>query len=353
VLFGNSAGGIPDEELLLSEAPQEQGYRTCCIGKWHLGHLPQYLPTRNGFDRYFGLPYSNDMKPLYLIRQEEAIEQNPDQTQLTHRYTEEAVKFIREGQQAENKNKPFFIYLPHTMPHVPLFASKSDTGRSQRGLYGDVVEALDDSTGKILATLRELGIQEKTLVIFSSDNGPWLIKNANGGSAGLLREGKGSTWEGGMRVPGIFWWPGKIPGGVVTQELGSTLDVFATCLKLAGAPLPADRTLDGYDISPVLMGHGKSPREEMFYYRGDELFAVRKGSFKAHFKTQAGYGQPMPEQHDPPLLYNLSHDPSERFDLSEQQAEALAAIASLVEEHRRTLQDVPNQLERLIAQPVK
>jgi arylsulfatase A-like enzyme len=288
------------------------------------------------------------MKPLYLIRQAEALEQNPDQTQLTHRYTEEAVQFIRDSQ-AEKKDEPFFIYLPHTMPHVPLFASEKDAGRSRRGLYGDVVEAIDDSTGRILATLRELGIAEQTLVVFSSDNGPWLIKGANGGSAGLLREGKGSTFEGGMRVPGIFCWPGRIPAGVVTQELGCTMDVYVTCLKLAGAPLPTDRTLDGYDLSPVIFQQSNSPREEMFYYRGDELFAVRKGAFKAHFKTQAGYGQPMPETHDPPLVYNLLHDPSERFDVSKQHPEVIAAILSAVEAHRATLKETPSQLERVIA----
>ncbi len=348
VLFGNSAGGIPEEELLLSEALHAQGYRTCCIGKWHLGHLPQYLPTRQGFDRYFGLPYSNDMKPLYLLRQEERLEMDPDQTQLTSRYTEEAVQFIRESRQPANQNRPFFLYLPHTMPHTPLFASEKDKGRSLRGLYGDVVEALDDSTGRILDTLRELKLAENTLVVFSSDNGPWLIKGANGGSAGLLREGKGSTWEGGMRVPGIFWWPGRVAADVVTPELGSTLDVYVTCLKLAGAPLPTERTLDGYDLSPVLMDRGKSPREVMYYYRGDDLFAVRKGAFKAHFKTQKGYGQPLPESHDPPLLFNLLHDPGEQHEVGKQHAEVIAALRSQVEEHRATLQPAASQLERLI-----
>ncbi len=351
VLFGNSAGGIPENELLLSEALKAQGYQTCCIGKWHLGHLPQYLPTRHGFDRYFGLPYSNDMKPLPLLRQEETIEMSPNQARLTERYTDDAVAFIKATQRADQMQKPFFLYLPHTMPHTPLFADARDQGRSTRGLYGDVVEALDDSTGRIVATLRELGIADKTLIVFSSDNGPWLIQKTNGGSAGLLREGKGSTWEGGMRVPGIFCWPGQIPAGVVTQELASTMDVYVTCLKLAGAPLPGDRTYDGYDISPVLMGQGKSPRDVMLYYRGEDLFAVRKGAFKAHFKTQAGYRQPMPETHEPPLLYNLLIDPSEQYDVAPQHPDVIAAIHSEVEAHRATLKDVPNQLERLIAAP--
>jgi arylsulfatase A-like enzyme len=344
VLFGNSKGGIPAEEVTLAEALRGQGYHTCCVGKWHLGHLPQYLPTRNGFDRYFGLPYSNDMKPLPLIRNEETLEMSPDQTKLTRQYTDEAIRFIKDCQQGDAKQKPFFLYLPHTFPHVPLFASPEDAGRSQRGLYGDVVEALDRSTGEILDTLRDLNLAENTLVVFSSDNGPWLIKKENGGSAGLLREGKGSTWEGGMRVPGIFWWPGKIKPQV-SHELASTLDLFATCCALSGAELPRDRTLDSYDLRPVLLEGSKSPRNTMFYYRGGELFAVRKGPWKMHLKTQAGYGQPQPDSHDPPLVYHLGHDPSEQIDLSAKHADVIAELRSEIETHRGTLVAVKNQLE--------
>jgi arylsulfatase A-like enzyme len=345
VLFSQSTGGIPADEVTLAEALGGQGYQTCCIGKWHLGHLPQYLPTRNGFDRYFGLPYSNDMKPLPLLRNEEKLEISPDQRTLTRRYTEEAVQFIRDSQQADAKGRPFFLYLPHSMPHVPLFASDEDAGRSARGLYGDVVEAIDRSTGVLLNTLRELKLDRNTLVMFSSDNGPWLIKKQNGGSSGPLREGKGSTWEGGMRVPGIFWWPGKIKPGQVSQELASTLDVFATCCVLSGASLPADRDMDSFDLSPVLFSGGESPRNSMLYYRGSELFAVRKGPWKLHLKTQAGYGQPRADVHDAPLLFHLEHDPSERFDVATDHSDVVADLQSEIKAHLATVKPVKSQLE--------
>ena len=345
VLFPASKGGIPAEEVTLAEALRDKGYQTCCIGKWHLGHLPPFLPTRHGFDRYFGLPYSNDMKPLPLMRNEETLEMSPDQRTLTRRYTDEAVEFIRASQQGDAKSRPFFLYLPHTMPHVPLFAADDEAGHSTRGLYGDVVEAIDRSTGVLLDTLRELKLDDNTLVIFSSDNGPWLIKKENGGSAGLLREGKGSTWEGGMRVPGIFRWPGKIKPGQVSQSLASTLDVFATCSALAGATVPTDRAMDSYDLSPVLFSAAESPRKSMFYYRGAELFAIRKGPWKMHLKTQAGYGQPNAESHDPPLLYHLEHDPSERFDLAANHSDVIAEMRSEIESHRTTVTPVKDQLE--------
>jgi arylsulfatase A-like enzyme len=344
VLFPNSTGGIPAEEVTLAEALRDKGYLTCCIGKWHLGHLPPYLPTRHGFNRYFGLPYSNDMKPLPLMRNEETLEMSPDQAALTQRYTEEAVDFIRAAQQQKGR-RPFFLYLPHTMPHVPLFADQAEAGASTRGLYGDVVEAIDRSTGKLFDALRELQIEHNTLVIFSSDNGPWLIKKENGGSAGLLREGKGSTWEGGMRVPAIFWWPGKIKAMQVNQGLASTLDVFATCCALAGAAMPTDRMMDSFDLSANLLDGVDSPRRSMLYYRGGELFAVRKGPWKMHLKTQAGYGQPQAVTHDPPLLYNLEHDPSERFDLAADHANVIAELRSEIETHLTTVTPVKNQLE--------
>ena len=233
------------------------------MGKWHLGDLPQYIPTRQGFDSYLGIPYSNDMDRVAdsppgreafwdpkleywnvpLMRNEEIIERPTDQNTITRRYTEEAVRFIR-----ANKEGPFFVYLAHSMPHVPLFASGDFKGRSLRGLFGDVIEEIDWSVGLLLDTLRELGLDNRTLVAFTSDNGPWLIFNEHGGSAGLLRDGKGSTWEGGMREPTLFWWPGTIPPGVVT-DIGSTLDLLPTCAKLAGAELPADLTLDGFDVA--------------------------------------------------------------------------------------------------------
>jgi arylsulfatase A-like enzyme len=340
VLFSNSTGGLPDTEVTIAEALKSKNYATACIGKWHLGHLPQFLPTRQGFDAYYGIPYSNDMKPTYLLRGAQVIEDPVDQSTLTARYTAEAVSFIRQHRQG-----PFFLYLPHTFPHVPLFASESFRGKSRRGLYGDVVEELDWSVGQVLDTLRELGIDKQTLVFFTSDNGPWLIRNENGGSAGLLRGGKGSTWEGGMREPTIAWWPGTIPAGRTSAELGCTTDLLATICALAEVPLPADRTLDSFDLRPVLLGTGPSPRQSLLYYRGRQLMAARLGPWKAHFMTQDGYGQPQPEKHDPPLLFHLEHDPSEKRDLAKDHADVIAEIQKLVSEHQAGLDAPPSQLE--------
>ncbi len=360
VLFPNSKGGLPQDEITIAEVFKSGGYATACIGKWHLGHLPQFLPTKHGFDTYFGIPYSNDMdrvagaprgrnafwnpKVNYwnvpLMRDEKVVERPADQTTITKRYTNEAVKFIR-----EKKNGRFFLYLAHSMPHVPLFASKDFLGTSRRGLYGDVIEEIDWSVGQVLDTLRDEGLAEKTLVFFCSDNGPWLIFNDHGGSAGLLRDGKGSTWDGGMREPTIAWWPGKIRAGSVSHQVASTMDIFATAQRLVGVEPPNDRTVDSFDLSPVLFSNGPSKRRLLFYYRGYNLMAVRKGPWKAHFMTQAAYGQQKPEQHDPPILYHLEHDPSETKNLADKHAEVIADIQKEVESHKRKLKPAPSQLE--------
>ena len=340
VLFTDSTGGLPEEEITIAESVKTKDYATACVGKWHLGHLPQFLPTRQGFDSYFGIPYSNDMKPSVLLRGATVIEEPADQSTLTARYTAEAVSFIR-----KNRDRPFFLYLPHTFPHVPLFASEKFKDKSRRGLFGDVVEELDWSVGQVLETLAELELDDQTLVFFTSDNGPWLIKNQNGGSAGLLRGGKGSTWEGGMREPTIARWPGKIPAGTTSSELGCTTDLLATVHGLLDIPLPTDRTLDSYDLRPLLFGTGESPRKSLLYYRGRKLMAARMGPWKAHFMTQAGYHQPKPEVHDPPLLFHLDSDPSERFDLSKKHPEVISQIQQLVAEHEAGLDAPPSQLE--------
>jgi arylsulfatase A-like enzyme len=264
-----------------------------------------------------------------LLRNEVVIERPAEQHTLTKRYTEEAIQFMR-----RSRSKPFFLYLPYTMPHVPLFASKEYAGGSPRGLYGDVVEEIDGSVGRILETLRKEGLAKNTLVVFTSDNGPWLIQDVVGGSAGLLREGKGSTWEGGMRVPCIAWWPGRIRAGSVNRSLACTMDLFNTALTLAGADIPTDRPIDGKNMLPLLLGTGPGEREVFFYYRDTNLYAARKGPYKAHFLTRPGYGQPAPEKHDPPLLFHLGHDPSERFNIAGQHPEVLAEIAREVERHR-------------------
>ncbi len=358
VLRANAAGGLPQDEVTLAELLKEQGYATGMVGKWHLGHRPEHLPPRHGFDSYFGLPYSNDMQPapdapkgrekFYaennaywrapLIRGTEIIEPHPDQRQLTQRYAGEAVRFIR-----ERKGGPFFLYFAHTFPHVPLFASEAFRGKSPAGIYGDVVEELDWSVGQVLDALRAEGLERRTLVVFSSDNGPWLIFDNHGGSAGPLREGKGSTWEGGMRVPGIAWWPGRVPAGVVQREVATTMDLFPTCAALAGAPLPA-RPLDGVDIRPLLFGTGPVEREAFLYYRGTVLYAARLGPWKAHFVTRSGYGPDQPEPHEPPLLFHLGEDPGERFNRAAAQPEVLARIRASVERQRAGLQPAPSQL---------
>lgn len=355
VLFPQSKSGLPESEWTLAEALHEAGYQTACVGKWHLGHLPDFLPTAQGFDRYFGIPYSNDMSPkisdrgrllgwppLPLMRDAEVIEEEPEQGELTERYTAEAISFIEScSQQPE---RPFFLYLPHTMPHVPLFASEAFAGRSARGLYGDVVETIDWSTGEILRTLREKDLAESTLVIFTSDNGPWLIKHLEGGSAGLLRGGKGSTWEGGMRVPTICWWPGRIAPGQTATAVGSTLDVLPTLTSLAGIELPSDRTFDGVDLTTVLDGERASPREEMVYYRGTQLMALRRGPWKAHLRTHDGYGGRPIETHDPPLLFHLERDPSETVNLAEKHPDVVAELLEALRAHAEALEAAPSQL---------
>jgi len=360
VLFPNSGGGLPSSEVTLAEALKETGYKTACVGKWHLGHLPQFLPTSHGFDSYYGIPYSNDMdrvaerklgrkifldpKVNYwnvpLMRDTKVIERPADQTTITKRYTEEALKFIQ-----KNQKQPFYLYLAHSMPHVPLFRSKEFADKSLRGLYGDVIEEIDWSVGQILQELKSLGLDQNTIVWFSSDNGPWLIFDQQGGSAGLLREGKGSTWEGGMREPTLAWWPGHIPSGSVSQELGSTMDIFTTSIKLAGGKVPSDRVVDGVDLTPVLMDSGKGPRDEMVYYRGTKLMALRKGPWKAHFITKPAYGKEPFQEHDPPVLYHLEHDPSEKYNIAKDHPEVIKELVKAAQKHRKTVKPVPSQLE--------
>lgn len=360
VLFPDSAGGLPQSEITIAKALKPQGYATAAIGKWHLGHLPQYLPTSHGFDSYFGIPYSNDMdrvagegrkafldpKVEYwnvpLMRDEEIVERPAEQNTLIKRYSAEAVRFIK-----EKKNEPFFLYLAHNLPHVPLFASDDFDGTSRRGLYGDVIEEIDHGVGRILDTLRENGLAENTFVVFTSDNGPWLPFNEHGGSAGLLREGKGCTYEGGMREPTICWWPGKIKPGIV-RDMGATMDLYTTILKLGGAKVPTDRIVDGLDLRPALFGTGPSPRQTMFYYRGSELYAVRKGPYKAHFITKSGYRRDKPVKHDPPVLYHLEHDPSEKYDVAKDHPDVIADIFKEVKKHRAALKRGEDQLAKRI-----
>ncbi len=351
VLFPNSKGGLPDGEITLAESLKAAGYATAHVGKWHLGIHAGSRPLDQGFDDSFGLPYSNDMDGrsglpkgatgsaappedgwnVPLLHNGNVIEQPADQTTLTKRYTEHAMQFIR-----DKKAGPFFLYFAHTFPHVPLFASKDFKGKSRAGIFGDAVEELDWSVGQVLNTLRSAGIAENTLVVFSSDNGPWLIMNNQGGSAGLLRDGKGSTWEGGMRVPAIAWMPGKIKPAVTTQ-MASVLDLYPTALQLAGAKPPANLTLDGADLAPVLFEAKPLPERPFFYYRGNDIFACRVGEWKAHFKTQIGYGQPKPELHTTPQLYHLGLDPSEKRNVAADHPEIVAKFQAAFNEQQATV----------------
>lgn len=359
VLFPDSKGGLPSTEITMAKMLKSAGYNTAAIGKWHLGHLPEYVPNAHGFDYYYGIPYSNDMDKVEkgnyfellrnpkidyfnvpLMRNTEELERPANQHTITKRYTEEAVNFIR-----SNTDTPFFLYLAHSMPHVPLFVSESFDGKSIRGRYGDVIEEIDWSVGQVLEALKENGLDENTLVIFASDNGPWLTFEEDGGSAGLLKGGKGGTFEGGMRIPGIFWWPGKISPGVV-MDMGSTLDLFPTFTSIVGKDLPRDRIYDGYDLSSVLFENGNSPRNEVFYYRDTEIYAIRTGKYKVHFITQNEYGNQDKTLHNPPLVFDLNHDPSEKYNIANEHKNVIAQASALLEQHKVTVTPVINQLER-------
>ena len=366
VLFPGSKVGISDKEATIAQVLKGRGYATACIGKWHLGHLPPFLPTRYGFDTYLGIPYSNDMsvdpamavaddavwregmtaermrteKPkghvVPLFRGEKIIEYPVDQSTLTTRYTEEAIQFI-----TANKDKPFFLYLPHSMPHIPLFVSDRQKGKSKRGLYGDVIEEIDWSTGQILDALKKLGIDEHTCVIFTSDNGPWLVMKQNGGSALPLRAGKGTTWEGGMREPCAMRWPGRIPAGKTCSEVAATIDLLPTLAKLAGAEAPADRIIDGKDIWPLMSGveGAKSPHEAYFFYRGYALEAVRSGKWKLHFARKAGGGKGKAPQEVPAALYNLEADIAESNNVAAANPDVVKRLEALGDRMRDDLGD--------------
>ncbi len=350
--------GINDEELTLAELLRDAGYATAIFGKWHLGHHPQFLPTRHGFDEYFGLPYSNDMwprhperpngyPPLPLIRNTETIETNPDQSQLTTWYTERAVDFIE-----RKHDQPFFVYVPHSMPHVPLFVSDKYNAHSQQGLYGDVTEEIDWSVGQILDALRRTNVDENTLVIYTSDNGPWLSYGDHAGSTGPLREGKGTTFEGGVREPMICRWTGRIPGGGVCHEPAMTIDILPTIARLIGAELPADRIIDGHDIWPLMAAEpdARSPHESLFFYWGKHLQAVRSGPWKLHLphKYRSLNGRPggkggTPVRYDQNeielALFNLVDDIGETRDVAKDHPKVVQRMLQFVEQARSDLGD--------------
>jgi arylsulfatase A len=374
VLFPDSNGGLPQSEITIARALKANGYRSAIVGKWHLGHKPPHLPGDHGFESYYGIPYSNDMDKVEpenhfilaeneryqaynvpIMRDYEIVERPADQRTITKRYTEEAVAQIR-----NLKDGPFFIYLAHSLPHIPLFRSDEFKDVSVAGFYGDVIEEIDWSVGEILKTLEEEGLTKNTLVIFTSDNGHWHTFRTHGGTAGLLRGAKGGTFEGGMRVPTILSWPGTLMPGVV-MDIGTTMDLFPTFCKLSGTELPGDRVYDGYDISPLILGTGNSERDVVFFYRGTQVFAIRKGDYKAHFITQLEYGHNktahpitdppfdatnVPIIQDPPLLYNVSIDPSEKFNIADEHPDIITEIRNILEDHLAGIEEVENQLEK-------
>lgn len=363
VLFPESWSGLQQSEITIAELVKQKKYATMHVGKWHLGHLPDYLPTKQGFDSYYGIPYSNDMDAtqpkekrkwaLYnpdridywdvpLMRNEKIIERPANQYTITKRYTGEAVKFIK-----KNKDRPFFLYFAHTMTHVPLFRSEKFVDISLAGIYGDVMEEVDWSVGQVLETVRNNNLSERTLVIFTSDNGPWLTFDTHGGSAGPLKEGKGSTWEGGMREPTIMWWPGTIPAGTTQAGMGSTLDLMATVASITNTKIPKDRKMDSYDLSLAMSMKADSPRNEMFFWRGTKLFAARSGNYKAHFYTMTGYRDRGETRLNTPLLYHLGHDPSEKFDVSRENPEIVTKIQEMASQHISDIDEVENQLEKI------
>ena len=326
-------GGLPDSELTLAEGLKQAGYATHMVGKWHLGYKDKrFLPVNQGFDTWFGLPYSNDYmkpwvdtdEPLGLYRGDEMVEHPFDQDPLTTRYTEEAVSLIEKSDE-----KPFFLYLSYAMPHLPLAVSKERRGKSAAGLYGDVIEELDWSVGTVLEALQKKGISDNTIVIFLSDNGPWMdkpprmlqngIEKWHSGSAGLLRGWKHVTYEGGPRVPAIVRWPGKVKAEQVSAELIGMPDIYRTILQIGGADLP-DLKLDGYDLTPFLTGETTaSPRKEYYYFRDNQLEALRSGEWK--LRTASGASE----------LFNLITDPSERLNRAEDMPEKVAELHSMME----------------------
>ncbi len=348
---GASDIGLPESEITIAQALKPLGYASICIGKWHLGHTRQYLPRRRGFDEYYGILYSNDMRPVQIVHNESVVEYPVVQAQLTRKYTEKALRFID-----ENKDRPFFLYLPHAMPHKPLAASEDFyTPETPNDLYGDAIRELDWSVGRILARLKERNLDENTLAIFTSDNGPWF-----GGSTGGLRGMKGNPWDGGIRVPMIARWPGSIPAGRVSKEVSGTIDIFPTVLNAAGAPLPPDRVIDGKDILPVMISGARSPHEAIVSMAGARLSIVRSGRWKLHVRSPgperrhmadpggwvdprgpdgvtiiAPYEQARPNQYpgvltgDPPkemMLFDLETDPAEQHDVAAQNPEVVKRL---------------------------
>lgn len=339
VLFPGARKGLNPKEITIAEILKTRGYNTACIGKWHLGDHPDFLPTKQGFDVYYGIPYSNDMNrkqvPLPLMRHETVIEAPVNQDTVTRRYTEEAIQFIKHSQ-----DTPFFVYLPHAMVHLPLHASANFKGKSANGLYGDATEEIDWSTGEIFKTLKDLGLDDNTLVIFTSDNGS---TGQNGGSNVPLRGRKGRTDEGGMRIPCLMRFPGKIPANSLCSEVTGTIDLLPTLAALSGAHVPKDRIIDGKNIWNLMTGatDAVSPHEAFYYYQMDQLQCVRSGKWKLHLPMESkkrNWGDP--EGKTPMRLYDLTNDIHEDHDLSEEHPDVVERLLKLAQDMRQDIGDL-------------
>ncbi len=350
--------GLNPDEQTIPELLRTKGYKTAAYGKWHLGHLPEFLPRKHGFDEFFGIPYSNDMwpnhptgknyyPPLPLIENETSTQSNPDQSQFTTLFTEKSLSFIE-----KNKSNPFFIYLAHPMPHVPLFVSEKFKGKSKQGLYGDVMMELDWSIGQIRNKLKELKMEENTLLIVTSDNGPWINYGNHAGSTGGLREGKGTSFEGGQKVPCLMTWKGVIPAGTICNNLASSIDILPTLAAITGAEL-SGRKIDGVNIYELMKGDfSQNPRDHfLYYYRKNSLEAIRKGDWKLvlphHSRTYEGFkpgldgvpGQVNENHFIEGGLYDLRRDPGERYNVRGDYPEIEAELLKIVKEAREDLGD--------------
>ena len=352
VLFPDNAGGLDPKEITIASALKKNGYKTACIGKWHLGHLKKYMPLNHGFDSFYGIPYSNDMRPeskwdyardnfppLPFLDGHDTIGVSLDQGNFIEMFTQKSVDFLH-----QNKNNPFFLYLAHTAPHTPLVLTDENKDLSMRGAYGDVVEEVDRSVGKILKTLKDLKIAENTFVIFTSDNGPWGWANINGGSSGLLKGNKGSVYEGGYRVPAIAWMPGRIPE-VTTTALASTLDFFPTLVSLAGGEYEK-KSLDGVDIRKTFF-ENSNVRTDIHYYRQDTLIALRHKEWKMYIKDPNPWDDGF-TQKDMPLLYNIEHDPSEKYNIAKENSEIVKVLNDLATEHIQSVLKTPSQYDEIL-----
>ena len=343
ILFPASLSGLNPDEVTLAEILKKRGYATACVGKWHLGHLAPFAPRQHGFDAFYGMMFPNDMKPFVLHRDETVIEPHPDQKTLTEQFTEEAVKFVR-----AKRDQPFFLYLAYSAPHIPLHVSDGFRGKSARGLYGDVVECMDWGVGEVLKALDETGLADRTLVIFTSDNGP----DTRGpydkrGQAFPLRAAKATMREGGVRVPCLMRWPGRIPAGLVCREIASAMDVLPTVAGIAGAQPPQDRIIDGKDILPLMTKPGApSPHDAFYYYYGEKLEAVRSANWKLVFPRTAMDDTPYDRKPGaakeallPEALYDLAADVGEKKDLIGEHPEVAQRLRALAERMREDIGD--------------